>query len=157
MKLSNTWYALILIASASLLSGAKSTNAESPSPHQTRETRAKAHHQQAATNPVSTPSYESRAEPTPKAISNYSYTYNYYRPSSESPPVWFQVFTTLVLLAFTGGLWRTSVSQWRAIDEQAKIGNKTLQMQFRPRIKVRNVVTQLIPVIKDEPEYDAIL
>jgi hypothetical protein len=129
MKHLSTWFALILIASVLLLNGAKSAKAESPSPHQTRETRTKAHRQQAATSPVSTPSYQNRPEPTPRASSSYSYTYNY-RPSSESPPVWFQVFTTVVLLAFTGGLWRTSVLQWRAIDEQAKIGNKTLQFRL---------------------------
>jgi hypothetical protein len=40
---------------------------------------------------------------------------------SESPPVWFQVVAIIILILFTGGLWLTSVWQWRAIKEQGRL------------------------------------
>ena len=40
---------------------------------------------------------------------------------------------TLIIAAFTGTLWCTSRKQWR-------VSNKTLHLQFRPKLIVRNVV-----------------
>jgi hypothetical protein len=57
-----------------------------------------------------------------------SYAYNYYYPTgkSESPPVRFQEAATFILIIFTGGLWITSIWQWRAIDRQADALDKSL-------------------------------
>jgi len=137
------------MASALLLSAARVANAQ-PSPHQAPKRNASAAQYQASANPMSTPSDQRSSEPPAETINKYSYSYNYYRPSSDGPPVWFQIATTIVLLAFTGGLWLTSVWQWQAIKEQADIADKTLQQSARPRLKLRAFVGS--PRIVEENE-----
>ena len=134
MKHSNTWFALILIASALLLSAEPNVSAESPSPKPTKKSDSATTRHYENPRPVPTLSNQPSAEPTATSVNNYSYSYNYYRPSSESPPVWFQILTTIVLLAFTGGLWWTSVKQWQALQEQAKLTEQALITDKRPFI-----------------------
>jgi hypothetical protein len=135
MKLSSTWFALILIVSALLLSAGLSVSVALPSPNPTKKSDAAAAHHHEKPQPIATLSNQPSPEPTAQSVSNYSYSYNYYRPSAESPPVWFQVLTTIALLAFTAGLWWTSVRQWLAIGRQADIAEKALASE-RPWISL---------------------
>jgi hypothetical protein len=146
MKLLKPLCALILIALALLLNAA-SANAQSPSPDPAKKSKTAATESQAGGTPVPTQGNQFSSEPSAAKAANYSYSYNYYRPSSESPPVWFQVITTIILLCFTGALWLTSYWQWGAIDGQAKIANENLLLQFRPKLIVRNVVVK--PAMQD--------
>ena len=98
----------------------------SPHHHQTHKENAAAKQEHSKSIPVSTLSNKFSPKPTPTETRNYSYSYYYPTSKSESPPVWFQELTAFVLLVFTGGLWWTSVRQWRAIKEQARIANDTL-------------------------------
>jgi hypothetical protein len=132
MKHSNTWFASILMASALLLSVAQSVRATSPSPEPTKKSEHAATRRHQRTHPIAALSNQASPQPTPATANNYSYSYNYYRPSAESPPVWFQILTTVILLAFTGGLWWTSVKQWQALKEQAKITQQALITDKRP-------------------------
>jgi hypothetical protein len=89
--------------------------------HHAPKSNAAAEQTHGTPSPISTSGYQPGPKPTPAASKNY--TYNYYNPPTkpESPPVWFQVGTTVVLIFFTGGLWVTSIWQWRAIKGQATI------------------------------------
>jgi hypothetical protein len=143
-----------------------------PSPPQHPE----AGHTKAATEqhyehstPISTVSDHAGPQTAPKP--GNSYTYNHYYPAapSESPPIPFQEVTTVVLIVFTGGLWVTSILQWSAIKAQSDaakkstdIASKTLLLQFRPKLIVRDVAIdqveetfrdgkQWVPVLKGHP------
>jgi len=163
MKRSNTWFALILIASALLLSAAKQGSAASknPRPNQHEKSPTKlpdAAQQQEEKEFLSTlQSSQAAFLETLRTIERQAKAEreeNSPKPETySSPSVRIQIGLLIVGVVYS----ILAALQWAAINRQAKISNKTLQMQFRPRIKVRNVVTQLIPVIKDEPEYDAIL
>jgi hypothetical protein len=82
-------------------------------------------------------------------------TYNYYgnfnfipptTPTAKTKDFWVSNkdaiagLSAILLAIFTGGLWLTSIWQWRAIGRQANIADKTLMLQFRPQLIVRNVV-----------------
>jgi hypothetical protein len=102
--------------------------AATPSPsHQPEapETHTSANQPHSSPSPVPRLSEQGSSKGTPNT--GHRYAYNHYYPAtiSESPPVWFQVGTTVILLFFTGGLWVTSISQWRAIKDQARIANTT--------------------------------
>jgi cytochrome c-type biogenesis protein CcmH/NrfG len=97
--------------------------AATPSPrhhHQTHEAKDAAQEEHPAASPISTQSYQSSPNPTPAETGSYTYYNNYPATKSESPPVWFQVLTTIALIFFTGALWVTSIWQWRAIKTQAE-------------------------------------
>ena len=95
-------------------------------------------------------------------------TQNLYDPAArlEGPPVWFQETATILVLLFTCGLWLTSIWQWRAIKEQARLARRalvadrralaisrrsvdtaqqSLALQFRPKMIVRNIVLDPLP------------
>lgn len=104
--------------------------AASPSPrhhHQAYKTQTTEEKSDGSPSPISTPSNQLSPKPSPASSGNY--TYNYYYPAikSESPPVWFQELTTFILILFTGGLWWTSVRQWRALKEQAGVAEKAVK------------------------------
>jgi hypothetical protein len=121
--------------------------AASPSPrhhhqaHKTQTTEEKGH---PSPSQMSTLSNQPSPKPTPTSSGNYTYNYYYPTTKSESPPVWFQVLATLVLLAFTLGLWRSSILQWRAMQESLRIAQRAIvgikRIDFalarRPRIAV---------------------
>jgi hypothetical protein len=89
-------------------------------------------HHHASSSPVATP--QNQPSPVATPAETRSYTYNYYYPEKPTvPTVRFQKVTTVLLLFFTGGLWVTTILQWR-------IANKTLLLQFRPKLIVRNIV-----------------
>ncbi len=68
------------------------------------------------------------------------------------PAVWFQIVTTILLLFFTGGLWWTSIRQWRAmraalhtnrpflIVSEVEVGDGDLFDDW-PAVKVQNLGT----------------
>jgi hypothetical protein len=99
----------------------------SPSPCQTSKRYPTTKRYHTATSPVSTQSNQPRPVPTAPPVNNYTYTYYYPVPISQSPPVWFQVFSTIVLLVFTGGLWWTSVRQWRTLKESTGLTEKAVK------------------------------
>jgi hypothetical protein len=123
MKHSNIWFALILIASALLLNGVSdgsgATPSNQPHPNQIEQT---ANGQQPATTPVATVVNQPSTAPTSSQPTNY--TYNYYYPAPESWLTFFGqiagIVTAILLTAFTGGLWWTSIQQWRAISGQIR-------------------------------------
>jgi hypothetical protein len=104
--------------------------------HQAHKANAAAEENRASPSPISTPSYQPGSKPTPKETEND--TYNYYYPASkpESPSVWFQKLTTIILLVFTGGLWWSSYRQWLAIGEQVNIAKRTLEREKIPLVFV---------------------
>jgi hypothetical protein len=136
MKPSRTWFALILIASALLLSAANSGSAQSPSPPKAEVRHRSQRHHDASSSVVATPQNQPSSIATPEETRSYAYNY-YYPEKSDVPPVPFQIVTTVLLLLVTGGLWITSIWQWRAIDQQAKIAEEALTMDVRPRISVK--------------------
>jgi hypothetical protein len=100
---------LILVGLAIVMIGASPTHPE------TNETNRHAQQERAGARPIATLGNQPR--PVPSGASIRTDTYNYYYPTtkSESPPVWFQEITTGALIAFTIGLWWTSVRQWEAL------------------------------------------
>jgi len=104
--------------------------ASSPSPVKAEVRHGTEDHHHASGSVVPTP--QNQRSPVATPAEARAYTYNYYYPEkSDVPPVSFQIVTTVLLLIFTGGLWVTSIWQWN-------IANKTLALQFRPKLIVRN-------------------
>jgi hypothetical protein len=151
MKHSSTWFALILIASASLLSRARSATAQSPN-QPTRESESATAQNQANGNPAATPVDQRHSEKTSDGLAKYSYTYKYYSAPAQSPPVWFQELSTIVLLIFTFGLvfvgykqaqWMSKQSEWMGktntiYEAQKELLRQQTILAHRPRIRVRD-------------------
>jgi hypothetical protein len=112
--------------------------------HQARKAKAVEEKNHANSSPISSPSYQPSPEPT--AATSRNYTYNYYNPPSkpESPPVWFQVATTVVLIFFTGGLWLTSFWQWRAIADQTEISKRALTQLEVPYVSIGKIIPHVL-------------
>jgi hypothetical protein len=111
-----------------------------PSHHpQTQKTKTADDKNHASSSPISTPSNHRRPIPTPTETRNYTYNYYYPTSPSESSPVWFQEATTFVLIIFTGGLWWTSIQQWRAIEKQARIASIALTELETPRVSIGKI------------------
>jgi hypothetical protein len=103
MKLSNTWFALILIASALLLSGARNVTAEGPSePDQRSQTETPAQDHDALASPSPTIINQPAPQPTPNA--GATYIYNQYKQSSPlgDLPTWLEAIATILLVIFAG-------------------------------------------------------
>jgi hypothetical protein len=104
-----------------------------PDPGKTEVRHSTQRHHHASGSPVSTP--QNQPSPVSTPAETRSYTYNYYYPEKPTVSiVWFQTITTVLLLLFTGGLWITSIWQWRAIERQATL----MQAQFDQWIELTN-------------------
>lgn len=113
-----------------------------PSPrhhHHAYKAKTVAKEQHASPSPIATPSYQSGSNAAATESRHYTYNYNYPALKSESPPVWFQVLTTIILLMFTCGLWVTSIWQWRAIKEQADLARTALIDLETPRVSISKI------------------
>jgi hypothetical protein len=191
MKPSNTWFALILIASALLLSGAKlgSANAQSGSPATRNEQQSQSAGQPSgASNPPPAP-----AAPKPSLTISVSppqtaaaqsnpedwgqRLYNHVWPplwKTFFPPIWsnwgliiaasIAAAVALKTLTAINRSNRVALKAARATriaavagKESADTARKALLLQFRPRIRVRNIVIQPIELIIGEPAHDSIL
>lgn len=95
-------------------------------------------YQSVATSPSPASTEEFSAYPTPHASDRYTYNNYYYLGPSDQWTVLVAISTVLIA-AFTGFLWWTSRKQW-------DIANKTLLLQFRLRVIVRNVAA-LDPIV----------
>jgi hypothetical protein len=84
-------------------------------------------------------SNQAGAHGTTNSYNYYSYDYYYPAEPSQSPPVWFQELTTFILILFTGGLWVTSIWQWKAIDEQARLTRGGFVATHRPHLTIRHI------------------
>jgi hypothetical protein len=115
-------FALLLIAATPL-------PPNQPKAHQ-GQTTAEQHH--AGPKPAASIHNQQTAKTATEKTDGYTYNYYYPATKSESPPVWFQVVATIILLLFTGGLWFTSTRQWRAITAQAEIARDALRLEQRP-------------------------
>jgi hypothetical protein len=116
----------ILIAFALLLS------ASSPSPSPTSIDHANATQNHATASPVSTPNDQPSPKPTAAAIYNYAYTYYYPVPVPQGPPVWFQILAAAIALLFAGGLWITTIRQWRVSKNALYADRPFLMIVDRP-------------------------
>jgi hypothetical protein len=134
---------LVLVASGLLLIA----SSPRPSPYPTHEGQTAAAEHHATANPISTHGDQPGSKPAPTNIYNNTYSYYYPLPVSESPPVRFQIFTTLVLLCFTAGLWWTSVRQWRAIKDSAEYARLALHVN-RPYLIVKSIRPNLARFIE---------
>jgi hypothetical protein len=127
-------FALLLISATPL----PSHQPEAP------KTYASANQPDSGPSPVSRIGKEGSPRSTPQTSDQYSYTYYYPAAESQSPPVWFQVVTTIVLLVFTAGLWLTSVWQWSAIKEQAAISKEVLTKLEIPYVSIRKITPHVL-------------
>jgi hypothetical protein len=127
MKHSSTWFALILIASALLLSAGKNGIADSP--NQTGQSAATPKDEYNYAKPRSSgdsqqPSAQRTSEKSQAETYNYYGDFNY-RPRESGIP-WEKIgqvatiLATVAMAVFAGGLWKTSIWQWREIKRQAK-------------------------------------
>lgn len=101
MKQSNTWYALILIASALLLNAARSATAESPSQqNQGRQAETSAQEHNAIADPTASTINQQTSKPTP--TSGATYIYNQYQQSSPwgDFPTWLEAIASIGLAIF---------------------------------------------------------
>jgi hypothetical protein len=101
MKHSNTWYALILIASALLLSAANGASAESPSqPNQRTQTQTPAQRHNAIASPTASALNQSATVET--TGTGATYIYNQYKQSSPwgDFPTWLEAIATILLVVF---------------------------------------------------------
>lgn len=134
MKLSNTWFAMILIASASLLGAA--SNGVADSPNQRSQTPATTQNSNTASTPV--PVSEGKIdENTPANSGSKNSSGIPWREIGEIA----SVLSTAAMALFTFALWRTSKSQWRALEEQADILKQQLALtlaQFDQWIDLTN-------------------
>src|SRR5579863_9693252 len=116
MKRSNTWFALILIVSASLLSaasgGSGATPSDQPQANEVEQATSNPHGDATQAATVSEPRGRNSA-----SAQSGSYTYNYYYPAPDSWLAFFgqiaAIVSAILLTFFTGGLWITSIWQWR--------------------------------------------
>jgi hypothetical protein len=122
-------YLAILIASILLLAtvghGRRATPSDQTHAKQIKQT---ASAQDTRLRPIATAS--NQGSPKPSSSQSANYTYNYYYPA---PDGWLiligqiaTIISALLLTAFTGGLFWTSINQWRAIKEQAEAAKNTL-------------------------------
>jgi hypothetical protein len=154
MKYLKSLSALILVASVLLLSASGSGASPSNQPHTNQiEQTSSANHATAA--PTAAVSNQHSAIPT--STQSASYTYNYYYPSPETWLTFFgqiaAIVTAVLLTAFTGGIWWTSIKQWGTLAKQVEIAKesaeaaknsaesyrKSLAMQARPKLRIRQV------------------
>ncbi len=155
MKRSNIWFASILIASALLLRGVSNGSGATPSnqPHANQVERT-TNGQYSNATPVATLSNQPR--PSPTCGQSTAYTYNYYNPAPESGLAFFGqiagIISAIFLAVFTGGLWVTSIWQWRASRTQAEFATHTLTNLERPWISIPNVQGRFIGT--DPDGYD---
>jgi hypothetical protein len=94
--------------------------ASSPSPPKAQVGRAAERHHRASGRIVATPQNQPSPVSTPAETRNYAYNY-YYPEKSSVPPFTFQIVTTVILLLFTGGLWITTIMQWRAMEKSLRV------------------------------------
>ena len=151
MKHSSTWFALILIASALHLSAARS--ARSDEKNQSQPSSNERHRHNESSQP--TPAFTIIVQPAPVKVIQQTSPEEKQQP----PKKWYQrpSATDWGILAVTFAYVLISIGLLNATRRQAKISNKTLQMQFRPRIRVRNVVIYPTELMKNEPESERIL
>jgi hypothetical protein len=101
MKHSSTWFALILILSALLLSTARNATAESPSqPNQSAQTETSAQQHDAVANPAATTLNQQTTKPA--ASSGTTNIYNQYQQSSPwgDFPTWLEAVASIGLVIF---------------------------------------------------------
>lgn len=115
----------------------------SPEPAQAHSAST-AQYQQPA-SPISTDENQPSSEPA--ASKADAYTYNYYYPTPQSRLVTFgqiaAIGSAILLTIFTGGLWITSIWQWRAIDRQARIASDSLRIAQRAMLGIQTINFQL--------------
>jgi hypothetical protein len=121
MKLSNTWFALILIASALLLSAARSANDEPSSQQHAKKIEEPSREYVASGDPVATPINQSAAEKgngrSGGETYNYNGNFNYTPPPSPPESDWAvageiaSVASAVLVAVFTALLWHVSRQQ----------------------------------------------
>jgi hypothetical protein len=120
MKLSRPLWASILIVSALLLSAVKNGSGATPSNNTPAAKDEKTPHQNdASARPTSAIGNQSGSAPASSQAGHY--TYNYYYPARDT---WLTflgqiaaIASAVLLTIFTGGLWWTSIRQWRVMRD----------------------------------------
>jgi hypothetical protein len=142
---------LILIASALLLSAAGS--ARSDEKHQNQPSTNERRRHSESSQP--TPTFTIIVQPAPVKIIQQAAPEEQQQPAKK----WYQrpSATDWGILAVTFAYALISLGLLNATRRQAKISSKTLQMQFRPRIGIRNVAIYPTELMKNEPESERIL
>jgi hypothetical protein len=160
MKLSKSLSALILIASALLLSAANAAN-PSNRPHTNQIEQTPGDHHTAAA-PTLTLSDQRGSGPT--SSQSTANTYNYYYPA---PETWLSFFghiaaivSAVLLTVFTGGLWFTSIRQWQIANQSLRVAQRayvnvqdveivdTIGVGFEPSVRVSYKNTGRTPATK---------
>jgi len=143
--------ALTLIASVLLLSAA--AGARSDEKHQNQTSTNERRRNNEAAQPK--PAFTIIVQPAPVKIIQQTSPEEKQQPAKK----WYQrpSATDWGIFAVTFAYVLISIGLLDATRRQAKISNKTLQMQFRPRIRVRNVVIYPTELMKNAPESERIL
>jgi len=146
MKHSNTWFALILIASALLLSGARSANAlQNERNDRNHQDQPRQHSEPTQVQPpvlVPSPAYYATILGELRAIVREEIAKDEQehadRESWNSPTVW--QFAVSIALAIVGAAYTvTAYRQLGVIRTQSKTQSDALSLQFRPDLIVRDV------------------
>lgn len=108
----------LVVASFLILNAAQSGDGATPSNQShTNQIEQTASGQHASAKPATMPRYQRSA--LPASDQSATNTYNYYYPAPESRLAFFGqiagIVSAILLTAFTGGLWVTSILQWRAL------------------------------------------